>query len=201
MRHASRGIGTSLRWALVLALIGASVIPVLAGVTATDTKRSHKVDGTTAKALISNMQRHPFAGDHGGAFANIRPRYTLFVDTAERGNQCRPTDVDVRINFTITLPEATQRARMSKSVRNAWDNFVGFARRHENTHRSSYIGCAKAFVSAAMRERGESCFAVESAIRRMFDRAKRECEVKQMSFDRAQRGAVTRLTLFNMAGY
>ena len=193
--------GRRLCLVLALALIGAGVVPVLAEVTATDTHRKHRVDGTTARALVSNMQRHPFAGDHGGAFANIRPRYTLSVDTKESSGQCRPTEVDVKINFVITLPEATQRARMSASVRKAWDNFVAFAKRHENTHRSSYIGCAKSFVSRAMRERGESCFAVESAIRRMFDKAKRDCEVKQVNFDRSQRGAVTRLRLFNMAGY
>jgi predicted secreted Zn-dependent protease len=195
------GTGRFLRLLLALLLLLAAVAPSLAQVTTAESRRAHRVKGVTAWALVFNMQRYPLAGDHGAAFANIRPDYRLSVDTVTSGALCRPNAVGVRINFVITLPEATQRARMSPAVRRAWDNFVDFAERHEMRHRQSYIGCAKSFVSDAMRERGQSCAAVESVIRRKFERAKRDCEARQASFDRAQRGAVARLTLFRMAGY
>ena len=199
MAGASTGFG---RLLLCVVLAGGLfAVPVLAGVTTTDSKRAHVVSGTTAREVVSNMMRRPLRGDHGGAFANIRPYYSLSIDSAKKGNVCRATDVDVKIRFVITLPEATHRARMSKSVRGAWDNFADFARRHENQHKQSYVGCAKAFVARALRERGPSCGAVESVIRRMFEQSKRDCEAKQLAFDKQQRSAVSRLRLFNMAGY
>lgn len=198
---ASTGTVGILRAAVAAATILLLTVTALGEVTTSDVTRTHKVAGTTAKALVANMTRHPFAGDHGAAFANIRPRYTLSVETKQSGSQCRATTVAVKINFTTTLPEASQRGQMSKAVRNAWDNFANFAKRHEEAHRASYIGCARAFVSKAKQQRHVSCGGVESAIRQSFDRMKRECEAKQAAFDRVEKRKVPRLTLFNMAGY
>lgn len=165
------------------------------------TTNAYPVQGTTAKQIVRHMQSHPIRGDHGSAFANIRPRYTLSVKTAEKGGICRAADVDVHIHFTLTVPEASQRSRMSGQVRSAWDSFSRFIRNHEEHHRQSYIGCAKAFVREARRETAPSCFAVEREIRRMFETAKRDCEAKQVAWDRGQKGALRRQSIVRMAGY
>ncbi len=178
-----------------------AMLPAVAGVRSSSETRAYKVPGTTAKAVVSYMLRNPFRGDHGGAFANIRPRYKLSVSSRSSGGVCRAMDVDVEIRFVITLPEARDINRMSAKTRSAWRSFAAFAHRHEETHRQSYIGCANRFVAAAMREKAESCHALDAGIRRMFEKSKRDCEARQSGFDRQQKRIVPGLALFNMAGY
>lgn len=175
--------------------------PSLAQVTTSTTTKTYPVPGTTAKAVIRYMQGHPIRGDNGSAFANIRPRYTLSVKTAEKGAICRATDVDVKIHFTLTLPQATGRASMSSRDRKSWDSFAAFIRNHEDHHRRSYTSCAKSFVQQARRESASSCFAVESSIRRLFDQMKRDCEAKQVAWDRTQKGALRSHAFVRRAGY
>ena len=197
-RHASA--------ACVIALVAAcsaagSAAPAVAQVTSSVTTNTYSVPGTTAKSIVRYMQSHPIRGDHGSAFANIRPRYTLTLDSAERGGMCRATEVRVKIHFTLTVPEASQKSRMSGRVRSAWNSFSSFIRSHEDQHRRSYIGCAESFVREAKREKAASCFAIESAIRRLFDRMKRDCEARQVAWDKTQKGRLKGQTLVRMAGY
>lgn len=165
------------------------------------TTNTYPVPGTTAKAIVRYMQGHPIRGDHGSAFANIRPRYTLLVDGRENGGICRADEVRVKIHFTLTMPEATGTRQMPARVRSAWDSFSKFIRSHEDSHRRSYVGCAESFVRQARREAAPSCLAVESAVRRLFDRMKRDCEAKQVAWDRTQKGRLNGQALVRMAGY
>jgi predicted secreted Zn-dependent protease len=193
----------SWRFAAAIVAVFALLAPALAGVKVTTTQNVHSVAGTTAKALVMSMQSNPIRGDHGGAFANIRPRYNLAITTKQqqKGGICRAKTVDVKIHFTLTLPEARNIKGMSKKVRTAWNSFVGFARAHENHHKQSYIGCAERFVAQALKQSAESCGALEMNIRRMFDDSKRKCEQRQSAFDRQQKGVLLRQSLIRMAGF
>jgi predicted secreted Zn-dependent protease len=198
---ASRGVAVLIRTAAVAIVLLFGVTLAHAQVTTSTTTNTYGVPGTTAKQVVQYMQSHPIRGDHGSAFANIRPRYTLTVKTAVSGSICRASKVAVKIHFTLTLPEATGTNRMSKRVRGAWNNFIGFVKRHEEHHRQSYIGCANTFVRAAKRETAPSCSSVEFAVRERFDEMKRDCEAKQVAWDRGQKGALRNQSIVRLAGY
>src|SRR4051794_40006758 len=68
--------------------------------------RAYVVGGTTPASLVSYMRRRPFPGDNGPAVANIRPHYTLSVDTIYADAVCKPRDIDLNIDFVMTLPAA-----------------------------------------------------------------------------------------------
>lgn len=188
--------------AIASAVVVALTLTPSAGAVKTSNQfNTYRVPGTTARALVNYMLSSPYPGDHGGAFANIRPQYKLSIKTKESGGMCRVQDVDVDIRFVITLPEAADASRMSKSTRSAWNNFAAFARRHEEVHRASYTACAKAFVAAARRQKGGACYALTADIRQSFAQARRDCEAKQSAFDRSQKRVLSNLRLFNMAGY
>lgn len=146
------------------------------------------------------MQRNPFPGDHGGAYANIRPSYDLSFTTAERGGECHAEAVSLDMRFVVTLPAARDEARMSAKVRAAWHAFVAFARRHEEAHRVSYLGYARAFVEKARAATARSCQALRSEINQMLRETKRNSEARQSAFDRQQNGQLAGLGLFRLAG-
>lgn len=190
------------RLCLVAALTALATVSAHAGgVTTTTTTRNYSVPGMTAKALVGYMLRNPVQGDHGAAFANIRPSYTLDIDTREVSGQCRVRDITVTIRFSMTLPVAANAGQMSSRVRAAWNSFAAFARRHEEAHRASYIGCAKAFLNRAKRETAPSCHGVRSEVRQLFAEAKRACDARQVEFDRQQKRALAGQRLFRMAGF
>lgn len=198
----SWGLGLSVRFWLRAALLGAALAafaPVAtAQVTVTVNKRDHLVQGTTASALVRSMNSNPIRGDHGSAYASIHPNFNLSVKTKEKGGMCR-ADVSMKLRLDLTLPKAASPGKMSSRTRSAWNSFAGYARNHEAWHQSSYTSCAKRFVSSASRMSGKQCIALQSDIRTAFNKMKRDCEARQLEYDRGQRSVVARMTLFSMA--
>jgi predicted secreted Zn-dependent protease len=198
----SWGLGLSVRFWLRVALLGAALVALMpvasAQVTVTVNKRDHLVQGTTAGNLVRSMNSNPVRGDHGSAYASIHPNFNLSVKTREKGGQCR-ADVSIKLRFDLTLPKAASPGKMSSRTRNAWNSFVNYARNHEAWHQSSYTNCAKRFVSSASRMSGKQCIALQSDIRTAFNKMKRDCEARQLEYDRGQRSVVARMNLFSMA--
>lgn len=202
-RTVSKGTGRGLQLFLRLAMASAAWVvlflaPSWAEVTWRVVERSNVVEGKTAKALVSSMNRNPVRGDHGAAYASIHPDYSLSISTEQKGGMCRAS-VNVAIRFHLTLPKAASPGAMSGRTRSAWNGFVNFARNHEEHHRVSYVACATAFVKSAERLSNKQCFALSSEIRSKFLAMKRDCEVKQQSFDRSQAQTLPRLALFSQA--
>ena len=173
----------------------------VAGVRSSTQTSAYRVSGATAASLVSYMRIHPYPGDHGDAVANIRPSYFLSIATKDAGGVCKPSRVDLNVRFAMTLPQATNASAMSSGTRGAWNNFVAFARRHEETHRGIYLQCANEFVAKAMRLTSSSCFSLQSSIRSLLESAKRGCDQRQNAFDRRDYGRVLHLSLFAMAKY
>src|SRR5262249_44798128 len=134
---------------------------------------AYVVSGTTAGALVSYMRRRPFHGDSGPAVANIRPHYTLSIDTSFSDAVCSVKDVDLDINFVMTLPQARTPGAFSPATWSAWSNFVEFARRHEETHRSIYIDCAGEFAVQIAPLVAANCTGLRATIATMFKAANR----------------------------
>src|SRR5437764_6265271 len=121
------------------------------------------------------MRRRPFRGDNGPAVANIRPHYTLSVDTTYTDAVCTVRDVDLSIDFVMTLPEARTPGAFSPVTRSAWAGFVDFARRHEETHRDIYLDCAEAFTVKAQALVASNCLPLRANIDALLKAENRAC--------------------------
>jgi predicted secreted Zn-dependent protease len=172
-----------------------------AGVRSSTELRAYVVGGSTAASLVSYMHRRPFPGDNGPAVANIRPHYTLSVDTTYADAVCAPKDVDLNVNFVMTLPVARTPGAFSPGTRSAWNRFVDFARRHEETHRTIYLECAESFAAKASLLVAATCMRLRTNIDALFKAENRACERRQRGFDRSEYSKVLRLSLFGAARY
>src|SRR4051812_9387730 len=172
-----------------------------AGVRSTTELRAYVVGGTTAASLVSYMRRRPFRGDCGPAVANVRPHYTLSVDTTYGDAVCTVKDIDLGINFVMTLPQARTPGAFSPGTRSAWYGFVDFARRHEETHRAIYVECADSFTAKALELAAASCTELRARIDTMFKGEDRACERRQRGFDRGEYRRLLRLSLFRAPRY
>ena len=167
----------------------------LAGISSSTTTRYYSVGGTSKASLATKMRSNPFRGDNGGAVANIRPKYSLKVATRQAGGACRATDIDLDVRFVMTLPRASEGA-MAAGTRASWRGFVGFARRHESTHRSIYLQCARNFMVKAQKLSGASCGGLQAQARRLLAAEDRACDRRHAAFDRSERRRLRGLPLF-----
>ncbi len=183
--------------ALVAFLLGVSAASP-AGVTSDTVNRSYWVAGHTPRAIVGYMARNPLPGDHGAAYANIRPTYDLSFDTTQQGAMCRTRSVSLDMRFVLTLPASREEARMSGRTRSAWRAFTAFSERHELQHRSIYLECGRALVRQVSAARSETCTQLRREVRQLLSKAKRSCEAKQSAFDRAERQSLANLSLFRL---
>jgi predicted secreted Zn-dependent protease len=197
--HLSRLTRTAGRGAIGVVLAGGLCAGALAEVRSSTQTRSYSVGGTTAASLVSYMRSNPFHGSKGDAVANIRPTYALNIVTRQSGATCRASTVTLNIRFVMTLPQARSASAMGSSTRSAWNSFVAFTRRHEETHRSIYVKCGNDFVAKAERLTSANCAALQASIRKLLETEKAICEGRQRAFDRADYGRIAGLSLFKMA--
>jgi predicted secreted Zn-dependent protease len=169
-------------------------LPAPAGVTSTTATRFYSVGGTTQASLASKMRSNPFLGDRGGAVANIHPNYSLSVTTKPEGGTCRVANVNLKINFVMTLPRAKESA-MAAGTRSVWRSFVSFARGHEQGHRSIYMQCAHNFSVKAQKLTG-GCGGLQGQARRLLDAEIRACDKRHAAYDRSERRRLGGLALF-----
>ena len=168
----------------------------------TSTKyNAYRVGGTTASGLVSYMKNKPFHGQRGAAVANIMPTFSLNVSTKTEGGVCKASLVRLSMSFTITLPAATSPGGMEAGTRSAWNTFVAFAKKHEETHRAIYVKCGQEFVAKAERLTARSCGALQANIKSLLASTQRSCDSRQAAFDRADYNRIYGLSLFTMADY
>ena len=182
--------------ACLLTLPGASLADVR---TSTET-RAYRVGGATAASLVSFMRAKPFRGARGKAISNITPSYGLDIATRLENGVCRASKVTLDMRFVMTLPEAESASAMSSGTQSAWHNFVGFCKKHEETHMRIYVQCGNTFVAKAERLTAPNCTSLQTSIRNLLESEKRACDRKQIAFDNADYKRIFGLSLFKLAG-
>lgn len=186
--------------ALAAVLTGMTCIPVAADPHARLVNRDYRVYGDTERALVAFMKSRPFRGDHGPALANIRPHYTLKASVGNQGPACRVEALDLSIRFVLTLPRAMDADRFSARTRRVWSSFRAFTKRHEDTHRRIYLGCARRFLYMAWRlSDPHSCGALKRRVRSLLRQQERACDRLHDAFDRRELPRLRQLALFRMA--
>jgi len=161
--------------------------------------RDYRVYGTTPRELVSYMRARPFAGDNGPALANIRPRYSLKIETGMHRGQCRIRSVHLSIRFVMSLPRAMDRRRFKRGTAGAWRSFRAFTLRHESVHRRYYLTCARRFLQKARRLTASGCFGMQWKAQSLLDREDRACNRLHDAFDRRDFPRVARMALFRRA--
>jgi len=181
-------------------VVAAATIPAHATVSSDTSYRSYSVGGTNEREIVRYMRAHPYQGSTGHAYANLKHRFQLGLETSERGGQCVVDKLDLAIDFLMTLPRSANPEKLSKRARNSFDGFVRFAKRHEDQHRASFIDCGKSFVAKARQMKSGQCMALKSDIRAALRTMEAACEAKQKGFDRNDSRRVQELPLFRYGG-
>lgn len=187
--------------AAALALCGMALATVaFAGqVTSTTEIETYAMEGNTPLSVVSYFHTHPFDGDRGPALANIRYTADLGVEANQSGDRCRVSDVHLKMDFVVTLPENDETGAMSGRTRTMWGELVSFARAHEYGHRAMDMQCMRNFVARAARVSGDSCRGIESTVRDMLQATEAACDRGQAGYDQRESVRAGNLAMFRAA--
>lgn len=145
----------------------------------------YKVSGDTAAGVyVSMLKRGPHVKGEKAYAATS-------AESSQRGKleltkSCRIVDYQYRIDFTIRLPKLTDEASLSASARNRWQQFSSFLRKHEETHRTIWMGCANEIEAKIRSLRGRNCEEVDRKAQAIRDQVQNACNRKHAAFDAAE---------------
>ena len=158
----------------------------------------YPVDGSTAVGIMRALHIDGPTVNGTGAYAYTTSEMSQ-SGTMRQGKGCSIPGYTIGIQFTITLPAAQDLPGARPRVRAAWKSFYSFVKRHEETHKSIWIGCASTMQAKVRAMRAATCEDLMAKIERVIAREQALCRRKHMAFDRSERSRLAAQPLIRQA--
>lgn len=145
----------------------------------------YKISGeNAADVYVSMLKRGPHVRGEKAYAATS-------AESSQRGkleltNTCRIKDYQYSIDFTIRLPKLANESALAPSARTRWQQFSSFLRKHEETHRTIWMGCAREIEARVKVLRGRSCSEVDKRAQAIREEVQKACNLKHAAFDAAE---------------
>ena len=151
----------------------------------------YTISGKSARNLYQQMvSRGPHvSGDRALAATSVTTQQTGELTGK---SSCRVRNYKLRMDFTIRLPKVRNEKTLPPRLRKTWKAFYRFVRRHEQRHRTIWIGCAASIESQVRKIRAKSCRKVDRLANSIFKKVSASCEKKHDAFDRAEQKRLAR---------
>jgi predicted secreted Zn-dependent protease len=151
----------------------------------------YSVAGKSAAEIHNNMiRRGPhLSGKNAYALTTMKSAQT---GKLIQGKTCRVSDYNVNMSFKMRLPRLRDGVKLSGAERGRWNAFAAFVRRHEETHRAIWLGCAKEMERRVRAISAKSCGAWEAAEKKIVAAVVFSCNAKHQAFDAAEQRSLAR---------
>lgn len=183
-----------------LALIAGAWVagPVAAGPKVSVNYAYYPVSGSTAVGLMRDLHLDGPTVNGTGAYAYTTSEMSQ-SGTVRQGKTCSIPRYTIGIQFTITLPAAQDLPDARPRVRAAWKSFYSFVKRHEETHKSIWIGCASTMQAKVRALKTATCDQLGARIDQIIAREQAACHRKHAAFDRSERSRLAAQPLIRQA--
>jgi predicted secreted Zn-dependent protease len=151
----------------------------------------YKVSGDSAAGVyVSMLKRGPHVKGSKAYAATL-------MESSQRGkfelkNSCRIAGYQYSAEFTIRLPKLSDENSLSPSALARWQQFSAFLRKHEETHRALWMGCANEIQTKVSALRGRNCDDVERKAQAIRDEIQNACNRKHAAFDASEQKKLAR---------
>lgn len=151
----------------------------------------YTVAGRSAAELHNNMiRRGPhLSGKNAYALTTMKSAQT---GKLIQGKTCRVSDYNVNMSFKMRLPKLREGMKLSGTERGRWNAFAAFVRKHEETHRAIWIGCANDIERRVRAISARSCGAWEASEKKIVASIVFSCNAKHQAFDSAEQRRLAR---------
>jgi predicted secreted Zn-dependent protease len=103
-----------------------------------------------------------------------------------QGSSCKIQDYRLKLDFVIKLPKIRNEKVLPASERKRWQQFSGFLKAHEETHRQIWLDCAADLERQVKSIRAKSCSDADRKANQLWDRLRASCNRKHAAFDSAE---------------
>jgi predicted secreted Zn-dependent protease len=141
--------------------------------------------GDTPQRLFESLIKNGPRVARGRVYALTRMDPQIEVHTERTGDQCR-ADLKINMSFTIRLPQIEPSQMVVASLRQSFDHFYAFAKRHEENHRAIWLRCAAEAESLASDVTAATCIDAELRAFRILTEVSARCDRRHAEFDAAE---------------
>jgi predicted secreted Zn-dependent protease len=145
----------------------------------------YSISGRTALEVYKSMLIHGPRVNGADAYAATSAQSSQTGYLVEDQN-CRIRDYQFKINFVIQLPRMNNEGKLPPLIRSKWQQFSEFLKKHEQTHRAIWMGCAKEFETKIASIKAGDCERAQVEAAQLWDKISRACDLKHQAFDAAQ---------------
>lgn len=103
-----------------------------------------------------------------------------------QGGSCQVENYKLKLDFVIKLPKLKNEKSLPASDRSQWQRFSAFLKKHEETHRSIWLGCAADLEAKVRALKAGTCADVDSKAQALWDKMRAACSKKHAAFDAAE---------------
>jgi predicted secreted Zn-dependent protease len=175
---------------VLASIASAAIVAALAGNAAAKPKHTtsysyYSVSGDSAGELYSSMLRRGPHVDGQKAYAATSAKHR-FQARFVQGSSCKIKDLTLSFEFSIRLPKAKDPKALKGSTKVGWAAFSDFVRKHEEMHRTIWLGCAQELERRILAIRTNSCDKAERMAEELDSAAWESCNKKHNAFDAAE---------------
>ena len=178
---------TSRTWAITAAAAWAICWagPASAKPTETTKYTYYTIGGDTAVEIYNSMMKKGPKVNGAKAYAATSATTTQNGKLSQ-GSSCRIEDYRLKLDFVIKLPKIRNEKALPAADRKRWQQFSGFLKAHEETHRKIWLGCAADLERQVKSIKAKSCTEADRKATQLWDKIRAACNRKHAAFDAAE---------------
>lgn len=170
---------------LAMGFVAVAPLSALAKPAYTTKYTYYSISGETAAEIYNAMIRRGPHVNGAQAYASTSATSSQEGKLAQ-GQSCAISDYRLRIDFVIRLPRIKNENVLTGATRARWQQFSKFLKRHEETHRSIWLDCARDLERQVKAISVADCGVADAKAAKLWEQMRKSCAKKHDAFDAAE---------------
>lgn len=172
-----------------LAVLGAALLAGTAMAAAKPVQTTkytyYSVSGDSAVEIYNAMIRRGPKVNGAKAYAATTATTTQDGKLLQ-ASSCQIQDYRLKLDFVIKLPKIKNEKVLPASDRKRWQQFSEFLKKHEETHRTIWMGCAADLERQVKSIKARNCSDADAKATQLWEKVRAACNKKHVAFDAAE---------------
>ncbi len=151
----------------------------------------YTINGDTAAEVYNAMLRRGPHVNGAKAYASTSATSSQEGKLAQ-GQNCTVQDYRLKIDFVIRLPRIKNAKALTGATRARWRQFSQFLKRHEETHRSIWLDCARDLERRVKAISVADCGVADAKAAKLWEQMRKSCAKQHDAFDAAEQKRLVR---------
>lgn len=176
---------------LAMGLVAVAPLSVSAKPIYTTKYTYYNIGGDTAADIYNAMIRRGPHVNGARAYASTSATSSQEGKLAQ-GQICSVQDYRLKIDFVIRLPRIKNDNLLTGATGARWQQFSQFLKKHEEMHRSIWLGCARDLEAQVRAISVADCAAADIKAAKLWEQMRKSCARKHDAFDAAEQKRLAR---------